>query len=187
MRQTLGMISRFAFPARGWILGALGVGLALGGCDKNTRDTDIKFVRVSEVRTLVDKRDRGDAEAVLLVDPRSERAFAEGHIPGARNLRLPQVDAKKDADPQIEKYNRIIVYGDDPSSASARGMTKRLLAVGYKGVRLYPGGLKEWLSRGYDAETLPVAKKNEPAEGAPAPDRRADPPKGAKIEAGDGG
>jgi rhodanese-related sulfurtransferase len=185
---------RFA-PRAATIVAALGaVAFMLGGCDKNTRDTDIKFVRVSEVRTLVDRRDRGDAEALLLVDPRSEKAFAEGHIPGARNLRLPQVDAKKDPDPQIERYDRIVVYGEDPASASARGMAKRLLAVGYKGVRLYAGGLKEWLARGYDAEknvsatSTTDASQGDPSHAAPPQhDPRAEPPKGATIAPGDGG
>lgn len=127
----------------------------------------------------MDRRDRGEADALLLIDPRSERRFAEAHIPGARNIRLPQVDPARDRDPGIERFRAIVVYGDDPASASARAMTKRLLAAGYRGVRLYAGGIKEWIGRGYEtagtglasgpaASAAPSASTPSAAPGAPA-------------------
>jgi len=202
MRQTPQSDVRFAARARFRAL-ILGIAVILpgvvGGCDKNTRDTDIKFARLSEVRALVDRRDRGEKEVVLLIDPRPEKAFAAGHLPGARNLRLPQVDPKKDTDPEIEKFDRLVVYGDDPASAAARGMAKRLLAVGYKGVRLYSGGVKEWLSRGYETETALATSTSPPGvssasatKAAPPPPARPQPARDAasttpKDQPGDGG
>ncbi len=194
MGQTPARPYRFA-PRRGAVIVVLfaAIALAVGGCEKNTRDTDIKFARLSEVRSLVDRRDRGESTAVLLIDPRPEKAFAAGHIPGARNLRLPQVDPKKDPDPEIEKFDRLVVYGDDPASASARGMAKRLLAVGYKGVRLYAGGVKEWLSRGYETQSAGAATPAQLKPAIPPTPRdadnapRKDAPTAPKDQPGDGG
>jgi rhodanese-related sulfurtransferase len=135
----------------------LAVIAALAGCENTTRDTDIRPVRLSELRTLLDRERAGDRNVILLIDPRPEKRFAEGHIPGARNIRLPQIDPKRDRDPFIESHEQIVVYGDDPASASARGMVKRLLASGYKRVRLYAGGLGEWVSRGYEPARLEAA------------------------------
>ena len=151
-------IARFAARAAACCsLVALG-----GGCERTTRDTDIKFIRVAEVRALVDKKAHGDSELVLLIDPRPKKYFDKQHLPGARSLTLPQVDPKSKIDPTIDKYRTLVVYGDNPASAEARGMTKRLMAVGYSGVRLFAGGLKEWAGRGYPTE-------GEPAPAAPAP------------------
>src|SRR4051812_19366791 len=104
--------------------------VCLVGCDRKVKDTDIKIVSVSDVKLLVDKAQRNPTE-VLLVDPRPAKYFEEGHIPGARNIQLPQIDPKGSTDPGLARYSAIVVYGDDPGSATARGMTKRLLAVGY--------------------------------------------------------
>lgn len=172
MRWTPGHSLRFLWS----VLLLAGVWF-VAGCEKTTRDTDIKIIRLSELRSLYDRAQRGDRDVLLLVDPRSETRHAQAHIEGSRNLRLPQVDPKKEPDPSIERYSNIVVYGDDPASPAARGMTKRLMAVGYRGVRWYAGGIKEWRSRGYDlAGTNPSgvspeskpAEANAPAEPAPA-------------------
>lgn len=140
-------------PAR-WRLALAGAWLiaAAGGCERTTKDTDIKLIRVAEVKSLVDKQARGEGDLVLLIDPRPKKYYDTVHIPGARNLTLPQVEPKAKVDPVIDKYRTLIVYGDDPASAEARGMTKRLMAVGYSGVRFFAGGLWEWNLRGYAVE-----------------------------------
>jgi 3-mercaptopyruvate sulfurtransferase SseA len=42
-------------------------------------------------------------------------------------------------------------------------MTKRLMVFGYDGVRLFAGGMSEWLRDGY-----PVARVTPAGDGAPA-------------------
>jgi len=141
-----------------------------GGCEIETRDTDIKLISVGQVKTLVDRQNQGRQGQILLIDPRPTKYFEAGHIAGARNLLLPQVDPKNDRDPSLMGSGIIVVYGDDPASASARGMTKRLMAVGYKGVRLFAGGLKEWRGRGYAVEGAPPPPSPAAVEPTPAPD-----------------
>jgi 3-mercaptopyruvate sulfurtransferase SseA len=133
--------------------------LLLGACERTTRDTDIKLISVSEVRHLVDQRERARPETVVLIDPRPRKYYDETRLPGARHITLADVGPRATVDPSISRHDHIIVYGDDPANASARGMTKRLMAVGYRGVRLFAGGVKEWTSRGYGTEgTGPVVE-----------------------------
>ncbi len=142
------------------------------GCERETRDSDIKLVSVGDVKTLWDREQRGPETTVLIMDPRPAKAFAASHISGARNLPLPRIDPKADRDPLIERYDNIVVYGDDPGSATARGMAKRLLAVGYKHIRFFAGGLKEWKARGYPTEDAPPAASDQSKASEPAPESK---------------
>jgi rhodanese-related sulfurtransferase len=126
------------------------------GCERTTRDTDIKLFSVGEVKSLWDKRQSGQEHALLLVDPRTPKAFNAGHIPGARNLTLPRINVKAERDPTIEKFDNIVVYGDDPGDPTARGMTKRLMEAGYSHVRLFAGGLLDWIGRSYPVDNSPA-------------------------------
>lgn len=140
----------------------------LAGCTTETRDTDIKLIDVGQVKSLMDRQARGQPNQLLLIDPRPTKAFDAAHIPGANNLLLPRVDPKADRDPALMDKGLIVVYGNNPASASARGMTKRLMAVGYKGVRFFAGGLEEWQSRGYPVEP-PQAPATSTAPQSPGP------------------
>lgn len=155
----------------GLLLGTLSAGW---GCETRTSDKDIAkesvLVSLADVRQLMLTREE-EPEAVLLIDPRSPRAFAEGHLPGARNLRLPEVPEQSTPAPDLQRYRRLVVYGENPGSAVAKAMFKRLLAVGYGGVRFFPGGLHEWTATGYAVETSeppidPDAPADLPAGGA---------------------
>jgi 3-mercaptopyruvate sulfurtransferase SseA len=159
---------------RGLPLAVLAAGVVLaGGCQRETRDTDIKLIRVAEVKSLMDRQSRSGGDLIALVDPRPAKYYAEAHIPGARNLTLPQVEPKAKVDPTLDRFGIVVVYGDNPASAEARGMTKRLMAVGYSGVRLYAGGMLEWNARGYPVEghgvPAPAPATPVPSGTAPAP------------------
>lgn len=144
------------------VVAAAGLLGGIVGCERKTRDTDIKIISLAEMKHLLDQEAAGSRGEIVLIDPRPPRAFQEGHIPGARNVQLPQVDIRASRDPSIERHRHIVVYGEDPGSAVARGMTKRMLAVGYRGVRLYAGGMREWRSRGFEvAQPAAVTESGE--------------------------
>lgn len=127
----------------------------------------MSFSRVQELQT---KSQTTSPKAALLVDPRASEDFVTGHIPGARNLLLSQVNPKRDRDPELEKYDVLIVYGDNPGSAPARAMVKRLLALGYDDVKWFPGGFEEWRDARLptDPPTPPPAPPAPPSAPAPA-------------------
>ena len=106
----------------------------------------------AEVMTKTADKPKG----VLVMDTRPEDAFAAGHIPGARNLRLRDISGER-RDPRLESYKTIIVYADNPGSASAIAMTKRLLSLDYTDVRLMEEGFEGWSSRGLPVERSDTA------------------------------
>ena len=116
---------------------------SLSGCAKKITDSDIKFVRVDEVREL-QQTAKERPKVMLLIDPRSPRAYNEGHIPEALNISLATINPDSKRNPAYEGYNNIIIYGDDPASAPARAMTKKMMLAGYKHVRMFGGGMRDW-------------------------------------------
>lgn len=122
---------------------------ALGGCEIS--DKDIKYVGVAEVRQLQTRAER-EPRTLLLVDPRSPAAFAKERLPGAMHMEFRSDMKDRGVDPRLAAHRNIVVYGDNPGSAAARGMTKRLMHVGYDGVRLFAGGIEEWKSMRYPLE-----------------------------------
>jgi rhodanese-related sulfurtransferase len=155
---------RFALPMVVLALAAL-VGGAGGGCTKDYSDKDIEEISLSQVRTLTGGK---DAPKVMLVDPRAESDFAAGHLPGAQNLGLNSERARtgEGLNPVFKGYKHIVVYGDDPSSAPAIAMTKRLMTAGAKGVKLFRGGLIEWRRAGLPIEKDAAASVGDEAKKA---------------------
>jgi rhodanese-related sulfurtransferase len=143
------------------------VTLACGACERQTRDTDIKFITITEAKTLFDRVQRGESGAAIFLDPRPAAEFAAAHIPGARNITLAHVKPTSKVDPRIQQFSNLVVYGNNPASATARGLTKRLIAVGYRDVRCFAEGIEKWRERGYPLEESPLPP-SEPAPEAPA-------------------
>ena len=136
--------------------------LALFGCEKNIKEHQIKPIALTEIRGLMQEN---GSSGIVLIDPRAPRDFDAGHLPGARNVRLPDVPVDSEVDPNLTRYRSIVVYGNDPGSPVARAMTKRMMAVGYRGVRWYTGGTKEWVESGLELESdSGVEGSPEPAE-----------------------
>ncbi len=122
-------------------------GAVVPGCAPKVSDRSIRSIGAGEVMT----RYAGGASGVLLMDTRPEEAFAEGHLPGARNLRLKDISGER-RDPRLEGYKSIVVYAENPASASAIAMTKRLLALEYRNVLLMEEGIEGWRARGLPIE-----------------------------------
>lgn len=138
---------RFVFPLIGACL------CLCTGCETGTTDRDIKALTAGDATRLHRSAEQSPGRRVVLfIDPRSPEEFAAGHIPGARNLSLAEVPLKAPRLPDLSSYGTLVVYGSNPASAVAKGMTKRLIANGYDGVRYFPGGLAEWEKLGGPVE-----------------------------------
>jgi len=148
------MVRGFTRACSGTILGLVALlGAGTGGCNQSTTDKDIKSVSVAEVRRwLTEAETGGKGKLVVLVDPRPVRDYQAAHIPGARNVLLSNLPPGGRIDRGLAAFDNIVVYGEDPGSATARGMTKRLIGNGYDGVRWMPGGLQEWVDLGGEVE-----------------------------------
>lgn len=130
-------------------------------------DDKIKNITVAELSQLY-ARGAAEPDLLILIDPRTEKAFKAAHIPGAKHLPLPQVPPNASRDPAIERHANIVVYGDNPATPTALAITKRLLAAKYQNVRFYAGGLSEWKLRGFPVEEAPKPPE-EPSQKSDSP------------------
>ncbi|MFG0328451.1 MAG: rhodanese-like domain-containing protein [Phycisphaerales bacterium] len=105
-------------------------------------DKDLEIIGVDEVATLIES----EGADLVVVDPRTDRRYAEAHIPGALSLPLEQAAAN---DPRLVRAKTIVVYGGPYDDPVAIAMTKKLLALRYKDVSFFQGGLEEWVSHGH--------------------------------------
>lgn len=149
----------------------LGVVLAmlttLTGCSKsNISDRKIDYIDLTRAVDLFEKQ-KSENNTALFIDARRPERFVAGHIPGARNMRTPDIDLRYGTDPALERYKNLIIYGENPATATTHALAKRMIEAGYNGfvkkrVKVFLGGWHEWESTG-----LPIVVK-EPKE--PEPD-----------------
>jgi rhodanese-related sulfurtransferase len=149
------------------ILGLAAASL-LGGCNagNSISDKKIEYIDLNRAVTLYEQQQRENHKALFL-DVRKPERFAEGHIPGARNYRANDVALQYGTDPSLEKYDNLIIYGENAGSAGSRAMAKRLIEAGYnsmlkKRIKLFLGGWVEWDETGLDIETSDLPDTESP-------------------------
>ena len=83
----------------------------------------------------------------LLIDARSAEAFAQGHIPGARNVPHAEI-----ATAEFEPGTSVVTYCWGPA---CNGATRAALALAGRGipVREMIGGLEYWVREGFPMRT----------------------------------
>ena len=99
-------------------------------------------------KELKRKMDRN--EDFALVDARSFKSYSEEHIRGAISLPLDEVEEK--AEQILSKNDEIIVYCGSFSCPRSANEVKRLRNMGFKNVKRYAGGIKDWKKAGYQTE-----------------------------------
>ncbi len=133
---------------------AAGSTLLLTGCSTNVTDRDISEVSIARTHELGRASIKDDSD-VLMIDTRSSEAFAQGHIPGARNLRLGDLADTRTLE-SLRRYDTLVVYGRDPGDSAAKAVAKSLIAEKKLGkVYHFSGGMNEWSASGYGIETKP--------------------------------
>lgn len=155
---------RHKFVLSTLVLGLLALGLS--GCNRSISDKKIRYVDLTEAVQLYEKQQR-ESDTALFIDARPPERYAAGHIPGARNMRTPDVDLRYGTDPALERFENLIIYGDNPGTASVNAMAKRMIEAGYNGlikkrVKVFPGGWEEWEITGLPIESdTPDADEDE--------------------------
>ncbi len=97
-----------------------------------------------------------DYKKTTIIDVRSIEEYKYGHIPGAINIPSPAV---KILTPKLlkDKYASIIIYDRGDSYAPTDTTFNELFKMGYRNIKIFPGGIREWLDNRY-----PVTMGNEP-------------------------
>ena len=94
---------------------------------------------------LCEQIERGDD--LVLVDALPPISFAASRLPGAINIPPASVDER--APRRIpDRESEIVVYCTSPTCDSSVEVGQRLLELGYRNVRHYPGGKDEWKEAG---------------------------------------
>jgi rhodanese-related sulfurtransferase len=108
---------------------------------------------VLPVPILRDEVQQLKTEGGLLVDARNPELFAAGHIQGAISLPLADIDdLLADFVRRIDKDQVIVTYCSGFGCPDSFDLGMRLIAAGFRDVRVFEGGYPEWRDAG-----LPVA------------------------------
>jgi rhodanese-related sulfurtransferase len=100
--------------------------------------------------TLREKIENG--EEFVLVDALSPMSFALSHLPGAINLTPDWVDGR--ARRRIPDFEtEIVVYCESADCDSSVIVANRLLQLGYRNVRHYAEGKRDWKEAGLPLES----------------------------------
>lgn len=82
------------------------------------------------------------SERVTLLDVRSHNDYDKEHIKGARSLPLDEIE--ESANRVVAQDDNIIVYCDSFVCSASTSATKILSRIGFKNVRDFKGGIREW-------------------------------------------
>jgi rhodanese-related sulfurtransferase len=96
-----------------------------------------------------------ESGSALFVDARHEFDFNLGHIKGALNVPLKDYDVKKSALSGVANDHLIIVYCDGAECNSSIELSVRLMKDGYRNVRIFFGGWRDWVDANLPIEKQP--------------------------------
>jgi rhodanese-related sulfurtransferase len=116
---------------------------------------------VSDVRASIDSGDPG----FVLVDPRGDAAWQQGHVPGA--VHLPTADIATRAADLLDTGVPVITYCWGPGCDGATRAALALARLGYR-VKEMIGGIEYWIREGFDVETADGVHRG-PADPLTAP------------------
>jgi rhodanese-related sulfurtransferase len=97
------------------------------------------------------KRMMDSGEPYALLDVRTRNDYDREHIKGAKSLPLDEIE--ESAASIVRPDDVIIVYCDSFVCSASTSASKILTRLGYKNVRDYKGGLREWKQSGLPTES----------------------------------
>jgi membrane protein DedA with SNARE-associated domain/rhodanese-related sulfurtransferase len=154
--QAIGRLLGYVAALGFWALVAVVVVLVLVVVTKWTqRRRFYKLLRlarisVGELQRLIDS-----GEPHSIVDVRTPRSFASGHIPGALRMTFEEIDLGLAA---LPLDRAIVLYCTCANEASAARVARALVDRGFTNVRPLEGGLESWRAAGQavDDETAVI-------------------------------
>jgi rhodanese-related sulfurtransferase len=105
---------------------------------------------------------------LVLIDVRSQLAWDQGHVPGARHLPLAELEARVGELPAPQDDPHLVVYCWGPGcNGSTRGALA-LALVGYRRVQEMIGGFEYWAREGLAIQTA-AGRSRRPVDVLTAP------------------
>lgn len=81
---------------------------------------------------------------VHFIDARETVLYAEGHIPGSRNIPFDQIGKYADSLKTLPKTDLYLLYCDGGDCHSSHDLAEYMLANGWRRIAIYSGGWLEW-------------------------------------------
>ena len=91
--------------------------------------------------------------AVLTIDVRDPRGFDAGHIPGALNVSV--VDVEIMGNRMLKEQRPIVAYCACPDEHSSLVVAAKLMRIGVKDIKVLVGGWDGWKKAGGKTEVTP--------------------------------
>jgi len=115
-------------------------------CDSQTKvtDEDVPIIKEPQLLDMMGKK------GVVLVDVRKPEQYAAGHIPGAVSIYLPKIIKNH---PALGGARQIVVYASGYTDPLSLAASKRMVAMGYKNVVEFKGGIELWKDAGHKLVT----------------------------------
>ncbi len=111
------------------------ISMLLLGCEGNNTDSPntnvVEYIKTSEVKALIDNKD----ESYVIIDVREESEYNEGHLIGAVNIPLGNIESI-----DYDKEKTLIVYCR--SGSRSHTAATKLNNMGYKVKDM--GGIINW-------------------------------------------
>ncbi len=147
-----------------WVSTATLAALLLGcNAAPKTSDVDIAVIQYPQLLELMANPARGADKnlfkdlfagkktqaTLILVDVRPPAKFAQGRLPGAVNIPLPELRAN---DARLGQATTLVVYASGWTDFLSPAGAKKLMALGYQNVREFRGGVENWVQEGGELE-----------------------------------
>jgi rhodanese-related sulfurtransferase len=95
---------------------------------------------------------RANNNGVKVIEVLSEDHFKNGHIPGAINIPLDELNEETLIENKITKEDTIVVYCNNESCLKSTDAAKKLLEMGYENVFDFKAGKKGWENAGFELD-----------------------------------
>lgn len=99
---------------------------------------NFKTINREELRMKIDRKDD-----FVLLETLPKESFEEGHLPGARNLPVDEIENR--ASSLIPKKDtEVVVYCASFDCNASEKAAEKLVSLGYTNVIDFPGGKADW-------------------------------------------
>jgi rhodanese-related sulfurtransferase len=107
-----------------------------------------------EMISLEKAKELYESQGVLFIDARHDFEYKMGHIRGAINIVLKEIDTHRILLESIPKEKMLIVYCDGAECNSSIELALKLMELKFTNVKVFFGGWQEW-----KANNLPIEKE----------------------------
>lgn len=133
------------------------------------KEKPFKMVTAEELKDLIKEN-----ENLIIVDSRGGKYFDGKVITGAVNLPADKTTPEALAEIAADKSTPIAFYCTNVGCHASELSAYKAAEAGYTNIYKYPGGIEEWVSKGFEVAQLDAdAAKAEPAAGKAEKEEKA--------------